>query len=182
MRCQWICTPQRPNDRIPNHLLGKGSAPFDPHLGCTAPRLQNVIALSGLFVAAFLAASPLPFQSEIVFAGLVAAGSENVWLLVLVASIGNTLGSCVTYGIARSVAGYSDSRLALPAAKRIRVEAWFARWGVWVLLLSWAPGGDLIVAIAGVLRTPIWLFLTLVAFAKTGRYIAVLAMVSAIGG
>jgi membrane protein YqaA with SNARE-associated domain len=55
----------------------------------------------------------------------------------------------------------------------VRAEAWFARWGVWVLLLSWAPGGDLATLVAGVLRTPIWLFALFVTFAKTGRYAVV---------
>ena len=55
-----------------------------------------------------------------------------------------------------------------------RAQAWYARWGVWSLLLSWAPFGDAITVVAGVLRTRWWVFLSLVALAKTGRY-AVLA-------
>ena len=39
------------------------------------------------------------------------------------------------------------------------------------MLLSWAPGGDVIVGLSGVLRVPFPLFLLLVAIAKTGRYI-----------
>ena len=59
-----------------------------------------------------------------------------------------------------------------------RAERWYARWGVWTLLLSWAPLGDAFTVIAGVLRTPVWLFLLLVTIAKTGRYI-VLAWITA---
>ena len=40
-------------------------------------------------------------------------------------------------------------------------------------LLSWAPGGDFLVALAGVLRVPFWKFLALVAIAKTARYCVV---------
>ncbi len=141
-----------------------------------------MISLAGLFAAAFLAATPIPFQSEIIFAGLIAAGTANPWLLVLVASIGNTLGSCVTYAIGRGLGNLNEGRFALPAAKRARAERWFARWGVWVLLLSWAPGGDVIVAIAGLMRTPVWLFVTLTAIAKTGRYLALLALMSLVAG
>jgi membrane protein YqaA with SNARE-associated domain len=59
-----------------------------------------------------------------------------------------------------------------------RAEAWVARWGRWALLLSWAPGGDVIVTLAGVLRVPVPVFLVLVTLAKTGRY-AVLAWIGA---
>lgn len=132
-----------------------------------------MIALSGLFLAALLAASPLPFQSEIVFLGLQAAGWPALWL-VLVASVGNVLGSCVTYALGRWLGEQRDHRwFPLKPAQMARAEAWHARWGVWTLLLSWAPGGDLFVALSGVLRVPFALFLALVALAKTGRYAVV---------
>lgn len=130
-----------------------------------------MIALSGLFLAAFLAASPFPFQSELVFLGLQAAG-WGTGLLVLVASVGNVLGSCLTYGLGRWLADRRDHRwFPLNAAQMIRAEAWMARWGVWSLLLSWLPGGDLIVALSGVLKVPFPRFLLLVSLAKTGRYL-----------
>jgi membrane protein YqaA with SNARE-associated domain len=44
------------------------------------------------------------------------------------------------------------------------------------LLLSWAPViGDPLTIVAGVLREPFPVFLALVAFAKTARYITVAA-------
>ena len=132
----------------------------------------SVAALGGLAVAAFLAASPLPFQSEIVFLGLQAAGWPT-GLLVLFASIGNVLGSCLTYGLGRWLSNRRDHRwFPLSPPQMARAEAWQARWGVWALLLSWLPGGDLIVALSGVLRVPLPLFLALVTLAKTGRYVA----------
>jgi membrane protein YqaA with SNARE-associated domain len=130
------------------------------------------MALLGLFVAAFLAATPIPFQSELVFLGLQAAGWPAI-SLVAVASIGNILGSCVTYGLGRSLAGFRDHRwFPLTAPQMDRATGWFNCWGLWVLLLSWAPGGDIAVAMAGVLRVPVWKFLILVSVAKTGRYAA----------
>ncbi len=131
-----------------------------------------MIALSGLFLAAFLAATPVPFQSELVFLGLQAAG-WGTFALVLVASVGNTLGSCVTYALGRWLADRRDHRwFPLTPAQMTRAEGWFGRWGLWLLLLSWAPFGDMIVAVSGVLRVPVPIFLLLVAIAKTGRYIA----------
>lgn len=131
-----------------------------------------MIALSGLFVAAFLAATPVPFQSEVVFLAMQAAGWTPA-LLILVASVGNTLGSCVTYALGRWLADQRDHRwFPLRPARMARAEVWWGRRGVWLLLLSWAPFGDAIVALSGVLRVPLPLFLILVAIAKTGRYIA----------
>ncbi|MBL9048942.1 MAG: DedA family protein [Tabrizicola sp.] len=131
-----------------------------------------MLALTGLFLAAFLAATPFPFQSEIVFLGLQAAGWET-GLLVFVASIANTLGSCVTYALGRWLSDQRDHRwFPLGPDQMARAEGWWQRWGLWLLLLSWAPFGDMIVALSGVLRVPVAVFVLLVAIAKTGRYIA----------
>lgn len=130
-----------------------------------------MIALAGLFLAAFLAATPVPFQSELVFLGMQAAGWET-FALIVVASIGNTLGSCVTYALGRWLSEQRDHRwFPLKPVQMARAERWWGRWGLWLLLLSWAPFGDMIVALSGVLRVRFAVFLTLVALAKTGRYI-----------
>jgi membrane protein YqaA with SNARE-associated domain len=131
--------------------------------------------LGGLFLAAFLAATPVPFQSEIVFLALQAAAVAPPLALIAVASVGNTLGSVVTYAIGRGVRRFQARRwFPVTPDRMARAEAWFRRWGLGVLLLSWAPFGDVIVLMAGVLRTRLWWFVILVAIAKTGRY-AVLA-------
>ena len=141
--------------------------------------MHGIAALTGLFFSALLAASPVPLQSEVVFVGLQLAGGFDLWLLVLVAGAGNTLGSFITYGLGRGARHWRDRRwFPASAAQMARAEGWFRRWGVWVLLLSWAPGGDLATLVAGVLRTPIWVFALLVTLAKTGRY-AVLAWLTA---
>ncbi len=131
-------------------------------------------ALAGLFLAAFGAATILPFQSEVVFAVVMIEEVAPVWLVVTVASIGNTLGSVVNYFMGVFVEYWKDRRW-FPATPRQleRVRAWYLKYGVWTLLLSWAPFADPITVVAGILRTPFWLFLLLVSIAKTGRYIVV---------
>ncbi|MBD1203215.1 MAG: DedA family protein [Rhodobacteraceae bacterium] len=129
-------------------------------------------ALLGLFLAAFVAATPVPFQSEIIFGGMVAAEPERFWLILTVASVGNVLGSCVNYAIGRGLAGLTlPPRFRIPEAAMLRAEGWFRRWGVWSLLLSWLPLGDVLTVVAGALKTPVWLFAVLVTIAKTGRYL-----------
>ena len=140
-------------------------------------------ALLGLFVAAFVAATPVPFQSEIIFAGMLAAEPGRFWLILLVASVGNVLGSLLTYALGRgAVALPMPERFRLPPAALARAEAWYRRWGLWSLLLSWAPLGDALTFAAGVMRTPVWIFLLLVGVAKTGRYAVLGAVVLGLFG
>ncbi len=129
-------------------------------------------SLLGLFGAAFLAATVVPFQSEVVFVGLQAVQAAPLWLLIATASVGNTLGSFMNYGLGIGIDRLQGSRW-FPAtpAQMDRAKGWYNRWGVWTLLLSWAPFGDAVTVIAGVMRTPFWVFAALVAIAKTGRYI-----------
>lgn len=137
------------------------------------PDPASVTALVSLFGAAFGAATLLPFQSEVLFAALQIREVTPVWQLVVVASVGNTLGSAVNYVLGRGIEHYRDRRwFPMTEAQLDRAQAWYARWGVWTLLLSWAPLGDAITVVAGIMRTPFALFLTLVALAKTGRYLA----------
>jgi membrane protein YqaA with SNARE-associated domain len=136
-----------------------------------------VTAYIGLFLAALLAATPVPFNSEVPFIAMQAAGWPAL-SLVTVASVGNVLGSCVTYGLGRGIGGWRDHpRFPIRPDQLARAEGWFRRWGIWSLLLAWAPGGDMLVAVAGLLRVPFAVFLLLVTIAKTGRY-AALALVT----
>lgn len=136
-----------------------------------------MLALSGLLLAAFLAATPLPMNSEIPFLALLASGGSFLGAVIF-ASIGNILGSCVTYAMGWQIERWRDSRwFPLKGDHLNKAQKWFARWGRWTLLLSWAPAGDLIVALAGLMRVPFWQFLILMSVAKIARYV-VLALVA----
>ena len=129
--------------------------------------------LAGMALAAFGAATLLPFQSEIVFAGIQMRGDTPLWLLILVASVANTAGSFVNYLIGRGIDRFRHRRwFPVTEAQLDRAQRWYAKWGLWSLLMSWAPLGDGLTVIAGVMRCPAWLFLLLVGLAKTGRCIA----------
>ncbi len=136
-------------------------------------------SLLAMFAAAFVAATIVPFQSEVVFVGFQLAGQVPIVWLVAVASIGNTLGALVNYVLGRSLTRF-ESKSWFPAtpAQMAKAETWFQRWGVWILLVSWLPVGDVMTVVAGVMRTPLWLFMLLVGIAKTSRYIG-LALITA---
>lgn len=139
-------------------------------------RVDLLLALSGLFAIAFIAATILPAQSEAALVGLQLAGYPVI-LLVVVASAGNTLGAVVNWALGRGVGRFRDRRwFPVSPITLDRASVWYRRWGRWSLLLSWAPiGGDALTVAAGVLREPFWSFLLLVAIAKTGRYVVLAA-------
>ena len=135
-----------------------------------------MLAFSGLFALAFVAATILPAQSEAALVGLQVAGYPIV-PLVIVASIGNTLGAVVNWALGRGVERFRNRRwFPVSPASLDRASRWYGKWGRWSLLLSWAPiGGDALTVAAGVLREPLWSFVLLVAIAKTGRYVVLAA-------
>ena len=133
-------------------------------------------AYAGLFVAALVAATILPMQSETVLVGLLLA-DYPAGPVVAVASVGNVLGSVVNWLLGRAIERFRGRRW-FPAgdAALDRAQDWYRRYGKWSLLLSWAPVvGDPLTVVAGVLREPFPMFLLLVAVAKTGRYLVLAA-------
>lgn len=140
--------------------------------------MQHVAEYAGLFGASFLAATVLPFQSEVVLFAMLLTDHYPWWLLVLMASAGNVLGSVVNWALGRVLARFGE-RPWFPVRRDsiARAEAWYHAYGRWSLLLSWLPViGDPLTMVAGVLREPFWVFLALVAIAKVSRYLAVAAI------
>ena len=130
----------------------------------------------GLFLSALLAATVLPFSSEAVLVGLMAAGDYDMIWLWFLASLGNVLGAAVNWGLGRFCLRWQDRRwFPVDKEKLDRAGRWFSRYGVWSLLLAWVPfiGVPLTFA-AGVLRVNFWLFLLLVSIGKAGRYAVVI--------
>lgn len=140
---------------------------------------SDLLALGSLFIVAFGAATILPFQSEIVFVALQLRGDIAIEWIVIFASVGNILGSGLNYALGRVLERYRGRRwFPVSEAQLEKARDWYLKWGVWTLLLSWAPLGDALTIVAGVMRTKVWLFFLLVGIAKTVRYIVV-ALVTA---
>lgn len=141
--------------------------------------VSALAAYGGLFLAAFLAATLLPAQSEAVLASLLAIGHYSPALLILVAGTGNVLGSIVNWVLGRGIERYHEARWFPVSAKSLeRAGQWYRRYGWWSLLLSWLPiVGDPLTLAAGIMREPFLRFLLIVAIAKFGRYIVLAAVV-----
>lgn len=132
-----------------------------------------MLELAGLFVAALVAATLIPAQSEAVLVALIVQGVHPVWLLLVVATAGNVSGSVVNWVMGRFLIRYSDRRwFPFSQNQMDKATRWYARWGYWSLLGAWLPVvGDPLTLVAGVLREPLWRFLLIVTLAKGGRYL-----------
>jgi membrane protein YqaA with SNARE-associated domain len=135
------------------------------------------LGLPGLFLAAFVAATVLPFSSEAVLAAM-ALGPWSSVALWLAASLGNWLGGMSSYGLGRL--GELPRLVRWTGADPERVLAWQERirpHGAWMALLCWLPViGDPIAIALGLLRANVWTTALLMLLGKAVRYAVVLAV------
>ena len=139
-----------------------------------------IAALAGLFFAAFGAATLLPGASEAALAAFLLAWPGWLWTAIAAATLGNVLGSVVNWGLGLYAQAWKHHQLFPVKPEQLeRYQRLYARWGPWSLLLSWAPViGDPLTAIAGIMRTPLKLFLPIVALAKLARYLVIAGVVN----
>ena len=125
-----------------------------------------------LCLSAFLSATLLPGSSEAVLLGMLVNGQGSPVILVIFATLGNVAGAAVNWGLGRFFEHLKDkSWFPIKPPAMARAQAWFTRWGLWSLLLSWVPViGDPLTLVAGVLRVPFGRFLVLVTIGKVARY------------
>ncbi|WP_431687139.1 YqaA family protein [Hahella sp. NBU794] len=139
-------------------------------------------AYFSLFFIAFLAATLVPAYSEIMLAGLLATGYDPALLWVF-ATVGNTLGSVVNWALGRYLLHFKDRRWFPFKEKNLGpAQGWFQRYGVWSLLMAWAPlFGDALTFIAGLMRIrlPIFVFLTFAG--KGARYAIIVGLFDQFG-
>ena len=138
-----------------------------------------MIGYIGLFLSALVAATVLPMQSEAVLAGLLLSGDRSVTVLLLVATVGNVLGSVINWVLGSYLLRFKDSRWFPSNDQQLeRAQSWYRRYGRWSLLGSWLPVvGDPLTVVAGVMREPLVPFLLLVTLAKGARYVVLAALV-----
>ena len=133
-----------------------------------------------LFIISFLAATILPFSSELTLSGLMATSSFDNLLLLAVASFGNILGSVVNWILGFYSRNLSTKRWFPFKDKQIEKSSkWFNRFGRWSLLFAWVPIiGDSLTLVAGLLRVKFVEFLILVTIGKVSRYLIIFYLLS----
>ncbi|EPF73834.1 hypothetical protein P253_02156 [Acinetobacter indicus CIP 110367] len=129
----------------------------------------------GLFLSAFGAATLLPLQSEAVLVGLLSMKTYSVGFLLMVATFGNVLGSCVNWWLGLKIEMHKDkSWFPVKREQIIHAQALYAKYGSWTLLLSWVPiVGDPATLVSGILKEKFIRFLIIVTIAKGGRYFVI---------
>ncbi len=132
-----------------------------------------LISYFQLFIISFLAATILPLSSELVLSTMLLTDSFDKYLLLVVASFGNILGSSVNWYLGKKILIFKDNKW-FPANERqiAKGEIYFKKYGIWSLLLAWVPIiGDPLTIVAGILRVKFFTFILLVSISKISRYI-----------
>ena len=124
-----------------------------------------------LFGTAFIAATLFPASSEALLLTLLSQGYTPVWLLIA-ATAGNTLGSCVNWYLGLKLLHFQHKRwFPVSPLALARAQRQFSRFGNWSLLFAWLPVvGDPLTLVAGVMKMRFALFLPLVLVGKACRY------------
>ena len=132
-----------------------------------------LISYFQLFIISFLAATILPLSSELVLSTMLLTDSFDKYLLLVVASFGNILGSSVNWYLGKKILIFKDKKWFPANEKQIaKGEIYFKKYGIWSLLLAWVPIiGDPLTIVAGILRVKFFTFLLLVSISKISRYI-----------
>ena len=124
------------------------------------------VGLTSVFVISFVSATLLPLGSEPAVFAVIKANPELFWSVILVATVGNTLGGVVDYWM-----GYC-AKQTFAKERTSRWFHWLERFGAKTMLLAWLPGvGDPICTLAGWLKLPFWPSVFYMAVGKLMRYL-----------
>lgn len=134
--------------------------------------LEN-LGLFGLFLACLLAATILPFSSEAIVAGAMALGYDR-WIIVLVATLGNTAGGMISFYMGWLCKWeWLEKYFKIKREKLDRFRGHIEKYGVWAALLTWLPiVGDPLAIAMGFMRLNPWWTLIIMFVGKLVRYIA----------
>ena len=124
------------------------------------------LSLPALFIISLISATLLPMGSEPAVFAVAKMNPALFWPAIMVATIGNTIGGAISYGM-----GYGAKNI-LAKEKASRWFGWLQRFGPKTLLLSWLPVvGDPLCVLAGWLKMSFWQSLAYMAIGKFLRYL-----------
>ncbi len=128
-----------------------------------------------IFFLSFLAATIIPFSSEVGLFSYMALGKFNNELLLIFASLGNILGSCVNYILGLYIIKFkTKSWFPFKDNQILKATNWFNRFGVYSLFFAFLPiVGDPLTLIAGMFRVSFIKFIILVSLGKILRYLLI---------
>ena len=125
------------------------------------------LGLLGLFIGTFLAATILPFSSDALYIAVLAATKDTAGCL-LVGTLGNWLGSVVTYGKWEWIEKWFKVKRETLEKQKIKID----KYGVWLALLAWVPFiGDVIAIALGFYKTRPAATMVLLLIGKFARFL-----------
>ncbi len=126
----------------------------------------------GMFASAFLAGSVFPLSSELVLLALLAAGLDP-WTLVILATVGNTLGSMLNYAIGMlGRLDWIEKYLHVKQKELDRAQKFMAGHGAWFGFFSFLPVvGEGITIVLGLMRSNVPITVASVTIGKFIRYV-----------
>ena len=130
------------------------------------------LGLFGFFIASFLAATVVPFSSELVFSAMV-FGGFNAWSCVFVATIGNWLGGMTCYYLGRlGKIEWIEKYFRIKQERIEKFSTQIHKHGDWIAFFSFLPGiGDIIAVASGFFRCRWWVVAISMLLGKFARYI-----------
>ncbi len=136
----------------------------------------------GMCLAAFLAGTFVPFNSEVVMAALIATTSMDPWITVISGTIGNVAGTIFNYYIGRIWDVQTISKWMRIKEKRlVRTKNYVENKGSWIAMFTFLPIFGSAIAIAlGILRANVWGVTFFSFIGKFSRYILVVLSVKAL--
>lgn len=124
-----------------------------------------------LFFSALISATLFPLGSEALLIFDIKEG-YNLYLLILIATLGNSLGAVINYFLGLKGEEYLVKKNLIKEKYIVKSKYYFDKYGGFSLLFSWLPIiGDPITFIAGTLKYDFKKFLILVVVAKFSRYL-----------
>lgn len=132
----------------------------------------------GVFVASFLAATILPFSSEIVLSGVLLTEASYP-MCIIAATLGNWLGGMTCYWLGRmGKKEWIVKYLKLNEARLDKVIQWLQQKGAWMAFFAFLPGvGDFFAVALGLLRANVW---WVAAFMLAGKFVRYLVWVNGV--
>ncbi len=133
------------------------------------------VSLTAIFIISFISATLVPMGSEPAVFALIKTNEALFWPVILVATLGNTLGGALNYWM-----GYG-AKVAFAKERESRWFTWLTRFGSKTMLFAWLPIiGDPLCSLAGWLKLPFWPCTIYMAIGKFVRYVAITTLLLSI--
>lgn len=135
------------------------------------------LGLFGLFLGCLLSATVIPFSSEALVAGALLL-DYSPWTVVLVATLGNTIGGMTCYLLGRLCKwSWIEKWLKVKEETLAKAHEKVEKYGSLAALLAWLPVvGDPIAIALGLMRTRVLPTTVLMFLGKGLRYMVVVGL------